>query len=327
MKILDTPQMSVVLATPDNYASIRETVSYLCKQTVVNQLELVIVTLSANSLQPDEAALKKFCTVVVVEVDDIMSIAAANAAGVRKATAPIVALAEDHSFPDPDWAEALIKAHRQEWAAVGPVVRNANPATAVSWADFLIGYGPWIDPTPAGTVEFLPGHNSSYKRSILLEFDTDLEAMMEAETVLHWELRKKGYKLYLEPAAKTSHVNFSLYSSWINAQYYCGRLFAGTRANTMSMLQRLLYVGGAPLIPFVRLARIFKAIHRPGRPHVKLLCVLPVLFLGLVLDGLGQMIGYACGIGDSKQKLANFEFHRRQHLSKRDSFQTENSSN
>jgi hypothetical protein len=326
MKTLETPQMSVVLVTPDNYASIRETIGYLCKQTVVNQLELVIVTLSAKGLQPDEASLKNFCTVAVVEVDDIKSIAAANAAGVRKATAPIVALAEDHSFPDPDWAEALLKAHRQEWAAVGPVVRNANPATAVSWADFLIGYGPWIDPTPPGPVEFLPGHNSSYKRAVLLEFDTDLEAMMEAETVLHWELRKKGYKLYLEPAAKTSHVNFSLFSSWINAQYYCGRLFAGTRASTISKLHRLLYVVGAPLIPFVRMARIFKAIHRPGRPHVRLLSVLPALFLGLVLDGVGQMIGYASGIGDSKQKLANYEFHRRQHLSKRDRFRAENTS-
>lgn len=324
MNTLDTPQMSVVLVTPDNYASIRETINYLCKQTVVNQLELVIVTLSANNLQPDEAALKKFFTVVVVEVDGIKSRASANAAGVRKATAPVVALAEDHSFPDPDWAEALIKAHRQEWAAVGPVVRNANPATAVSWADFLIGYGPWIDPAPSGSVEFLPGHNTSYKRAILLEFGTDLEAMLEAETVLHWELRKKGYELYLEPAAKTSHVNFSLLSSFIRAQYLNGRLFAGTRANIMSTLQRLLYVGGSPLIPFVRLARIFKAIHRPGRPHVRLLCVLPVLLLGLVLDGLGQMIGYASGIGDSKQKLENFEYHRRQHLSKRDKFRNEN---
>jgi hypothetical protein len=326
MKTLKTPQMSVVLVTPDKYASIRETINYLCKQTVVNELELVIVTNLANSLQPDEAALKNFCTVVVVEVGSIKSRASANAAGVRKATAPIVVLAEDHSFPDPDWAEALIKAHRQEWAAVGPVVRNANPDTAVSWADFLIGYGPWIDPTPPGTVEFLPGHNSSYKRSILLDFGTDLDAMLEAETVLHWELRKKGYKLYLEPAAKTSHVSFSLLSSFVSTLYYNGRLFAGTRANTMSMLQRLLYIGGAPLIPFVRLARIFKTTHQPGRPHVNLLRILPVMFLGLVLDGLGQMIGYACGIGDSKQKLENFEYHRRQHLSKRDRFRTEDCS-
>ncbi|MGH7455374.1 MAG: glycosyltransferase family 2 protein [bacterium] len=318
MKELATPQMSVILVTPDHYATISETITYLRKQSAVNQLELVIVASSAEVLQQHKSELKNFRNVVVVEVGDIQSIARANAAGIRQATAPVVVLAEDHSFPDPSWAEALIKAHRQSWAAVGPVIKNANPATAVSWADFLIGYGPWLDPTPEGPVEFLPGHNSSYKRARLLEYGAELEAMMEAETVLHWDLRKKGHQLYLEPAAKTAHVNFSLFSSWVKAQYHCGRVFAGTRIKTMSVLQRLLYIGGAPLIPFVRLWRILKEMRRPGRPQITLFRVLPVLFLGLTLDGLGQMIGYALGIGSSKVRLTNFEFHRRQHLSKRD---------
>ena len=61
------------------------------------------------------------------------------------AHAPIVALAEDHCFPEPGWADALIRAHQGPWAVVGPVVRNANPATIVSWCDFVIGYGPWME--------------------------------------------------------------------------------------------------------------------------------------------------------------------------------------
>ncbi len=313
-----TPEMSVILATPDNEKSIRRTIEHLRQQTVRNRLELVIVAPSKAQLNFDQSELESFFKVLMVEVGEIRSIAKANAAGIRRATAPIIALAEDHSFPTPGWAKALIEAHRQPWATVGPVVQNANPNTAVSWADFLIGYGPWTDPTPAGVVEFLPGHNSSYKRAILLEYGPTLEAMLEAETVLHWDLRKKGYELYLEPAAKTAHVNFSLFSSWVRAQYHCGRVFAGTRVKTMSALQRMLYIGGAPLIPFVRLWRILKETRRPSRPEVGLLRVVPVLFLGLALDGVGQMAGYAFGIGSAKEKLANFEFHRHLHLSKRD---------
>jgi GT2 family glycosyltransferase len=318
MNTHSAPDMSVILATPDDEKSIRKTIQNLRQQTVLKRLEIVIIAPSKTQLNFNQSELEGFFKVLIVECGAITSIAQANAAGIRRATAPIVALAEDHSFPMPDWAEALIEAHRRPYAAVGPVTRNANPNTAVSWADFLIGYGPWIDPTPAGIVEFLPGHNSSYKRAILLECGDKLEAMLEAETVLHWELRKKGHELYLEPAAKTAHVNFSLLSSWLRAQYHCGRVFAGTRLKTMSAFARLVYIGGAPLIPLVRLRRILRELHKPARPQIPLLQVIPTLLLGLSLDGLGQMIGYLCGIGKSKEKLAKFEFHRLQHLTPRD---------
>ena len=122
-------------------------------------------------LRPIHHDLRDFSSVKVVPIDSAASVARANAAGIRAATSSVVALTEDHSFPDPEWAENLIKAHEQPWAAVGPAVRNANPATAVSWADFFIGYGPWAEPISAGTVDFLPGHNSSYKRAVLLEYE------------------------------------------------------------------------------------------------------------------------------------------------------------
>jgi hypothetical protein len=153
-----------------------------------------------------------------------------NAAGVRHASAPVVALAEDHSYPDPDWAAALIGAHRHAWAAVGPAVRNANPKSVTSWADFLIAYGPWSEPATAGEVEHLPGHNSSYKRAILLDYGPELEAMLGAESVLHWDLRARGSRLYLEPKAKIAHLNFGLLSSLARAQFHGGRLLAAVRA-------------------------------------------------------------------------------------------------
>ena len=74
----------------------------------------------------------------------------------------MVVLSEDHSFPEAGWAEALIEAHRGPWSVVGPVVRNANPDSLISWADFLLGYGTWLDPAPGGEISQLPGHNSSY---------------------------------------------------------------------------------------------------------------------------------------------------------------------
>jgi len=51
---------------------------------------------------------------------------------VLSATAPIVALAEDHSYPDPTGAEILIEARQENRAAVKQEVRNANPESIIS---------------------------------------------------------------------------------------------------------------------------------------------------------------------------------------------------
>ena len=306
-------EMSVVIVTPDRYETIRKTVQHLRAQTVNDRLELVIVAPSAGQLGLDDRELKDFFQFRVVEVGAISSIARAYAAGIRQASAPVVVLSEDHSFPETRWAEALIERHREPWAVVGPAVRSANPDGLISWADFLLGYGAWLDPAPGGEIDHLPGHNSSYKRAILLDYDSELEALLEAECVLHWDLMRRGYRFYLEEAAKTAHLNFGRVSPWIPYLVQAGRVFAAARARRWPLRRRMLYAGGAPLIPFVRLWRIRSDIRRPGRPAHLWPRVVPALLMGLTLDAVGQALGYAFGAGSAGQKLSSFEFHRDRH--------------
>jgi GT2 family glycosyltransferase len=278
----------------------------------------VIVAPSIDGLGLDDSEVKDFYQVRVVEVGALTSTAKARAAGIRQAGAPVVALVEDHAFPATGWAEALIEAHRQPWAAVGPVMFNANPHSVISWANLIIEYAEWLDPCPAGVAEHLPGHNGSYKRAHLLEYGDKLEAMMEAESVLQWDLRAKGYQLYLEPAAKTYHQNFSSAFSCIPLRFHGGRLFAASRARGWSPLRRLLYAVSAPIIPLVRLLRMVRQLRRPGRKRDLLPRVLPALIAGLIVDGTGEMAGYALGAGGAMRKLSDMEFHRERYLCKRD---------
>lgn len=311
------PAMSVILTTPDNYKTIKKTLSHLKEQTVRDALEIIIVSPSRETLKLDEDSLTGFHGHKIVEYGTIASIGRANAAGIREATADVVVLAEDHCFPENDWAEKLIAAHQGSWVAVGPAVKNANPRSVVSWADLFIGYGPWLLPTTSREMDFLPGHNSSYKRGTLLAYGDELEPMMESETVLHWDLRGKGEKLFLESSAVVAHTNFSLWSSWLSVQFYNGRVFAGARVREMSFLKKMVFTFGSPLIPFVRLARIAAPI-RSASLLARFLQSLPTIFLGLTLDGIGQMIGYAFGSGNSVLKTAKYEFHRIQHITMKD---------
>ncbi len=313
----EPPALSVILATPSDFASVATTVRHLGRQSIVARLELIVVAIDQPGFSLDRHACRHFQASRVVHVARATH-GHASAEGVRAARAPVVVFAEDHCFPEPGWAEALLLAYTgPDVAAAGPVFRNANPGTLVSWCDFAIGYGPWIDPGPADDPPFLAGHNSSYRRSVLLELDR-LEDLLEAETVLHVELRKRGHRLALARGARTAHTNFGRLGVWFPVQYHCGRVFAAERARDWSGAKRAFYGAASPLIPCVRLIRALAHLRRAAQARPSLARLVPLLALGLAADGLGQLVGYIAGEGRSPDYLMGFEFRRVDHVPESD---------
>ncbi|HKO60826.1 MAG TPA: glycosyltransferase [Pyrinomonadaceae bacterium] len=310
-----TPALSVVVITPDIYATVRKTIKHLRAQSISRSMEILLLAPSAKALNVEVSEMEGFLSYKIVEVGHINSTARARVAGVHEATAPIVAFAEDHAYPAPGWAEALVNRHKENWAAVGPVMANANPKSITSWANFLIEYAPWLDPAQGGEREHLPGHNCSYKRHLLLEYGDQLEAMMDAESILHWDLRNKSHRLYLEQKARTFHENFSAPAPMLPLRFHGGRLFASARAQEWTTWRRIMFAFASPLIPVVRCLRITRELFKPGRPRYLLPRVLPILMLGLVFDGAGEMMGYAFGAGGAMAKLSDMEFHRERYMS------------
>ena len=311
------PAMSVVVMTQDRYDALRKTVRHLRAQKGRERLEIVVVAPARPTLGLDETELSAFWGHRVVEVGDMSSTPRARAIAVRHATAPVVAFVEEHAYPAPGWAEALIVAHRDDWAAVGPTMANANPHSLVSWANFIIEYGPWSEPAAGGPAEHLPGHNCSYKRALLLEYGSRLEGMLDAESLLHWDLRAKGHRLRLDPDARIFHQNFTAIRPSLTLRFHGGRLFAASRARGWSRWRRLLYGGAGCLIPVVRGARIARELRRPGRPRHLLPRILPALLGGLVVDAAGEMVGYSFGDGNARARLGDMEFHRERYVKAR----------
>jgi predicted dehydrogenase len=308
------PPLSVILSSPDDFQCLRTTLRYLAAQTVRDQIELVLVAPETNDFEVDARLVEGFYDVRVVRIPRVHTIAQANAAGVRAARGRVIALAEDHCFPSPTWAAALLEAHRAPHAVVGPVVGNANPATWISWADFLAGYGPWMAGAEPQCVPFLPGHNSSYKREVLWDLGDGLEEALEAETVFHMRLAREGCSLFLEPRALVHHVNFALLGSWTDAQFLNGRMFAALRSREWSIAKRLLYFAASPAIPLVRILRALPTWKRLPVATAMKVKVLFAIVLGMAIDGYGQMFGYAAGPGSAREHLARLEFHRFRHI-------------
>ena len=129
------PAISVVIATPDNFQTVRQLVRYLSMQTIKAQIELVFIAPSKAEIGIVEADLDGFHGFKTLETGPFKSLNQARVKGIIEAEAPVVVLTEDHCFPAPGWAEALVEAHKGRWAAVGPVIGLANIHCMKSWAN------------------------------------------------------------------------------------------------------------------------------------------------------------------------------------------------
>jgi hypothetical protein len=57
---------------------------------------------------------------------------------------------------------------------------------------------------------------------------------------------------------------------------------------------------------------------KPGRRRLVLARLLPAIGVGLVIDGAGEMVGYAFGPGRAMAILTKMEFHRSRYLAPQD---------
>ncbi len=315
------PELSVIIAALDRYETIRNAIHQLKAARIKDRIEILFVVRDASFFNLEETDLHGFHSFRLIELTDLRSSGQARAAAVMQAGAPVVAFVEEHTIPEPGWAEALVESHKKPCAATAPVLINANPETMISWAEIFLDFGPWVAPAPGGFVNGLPWHNTSYKKPILESYGASLADVLEAEIWVQWDLLASGQQLYLEPQSKMHHLNHSRLAPYIGSCFYGGWLFGGKRAKygQWSMFRRFAYTGGAFLIPAIRLPRILKLIFRSGRQHQLLPMVLPALLIGLIVHAAGEGVGYALGPGRSAEKRCDYELRRRCFLTHTDS--------
>ena len=267
------PSLSVVLVAASGAASVARTISHLRNQTARQVIEFIVVVASDSDLEGLTLDGDVFHSVQVVGIGTITNRGAAAAQGIARATAPIVGLIEDHSFPEPEWAEALIRSHSGPWAGVGPAVRNANPNDALSWVNFVLAYGAFSPPQQSGPREMLPWHNSSYKRELLLPYADRLGELLSWEGALQQELCRNGHRLYLDPTAQTSHANVSRFLSTLGLNLQRGRMMGALRAQheQWPTWRRWFYAAAFPLYPFMQARFVIPGLRRqPMSPLMRM---------------------------------------------------------
>ncbi|MEM9346229.1 MAG: hypothetical protein AAGB26_06400 [Planctomycetota bacterium] len=317
----DEPKLSVIVVSPLDFAYIRRTVSHLRDQTIANQIELIPVAPNAESLEDATEAdyagfaeVNPFYTGEPIEnVDDAAGLV------MLKGKSDIVACVEDHAFPEPGWAEAILAAHDGTWAMIGSAVINANPDSGLSWANQLMAYGHYSEPIQGGERSIVSRHNASYKKSVLEAYGDRLQALFIRGGGLIETLRADGHKMYLAEHARIHHLNPSNISSTSELRFFAGRLAAGSKGarEGWSLPKRLIEAMLCVLQPVRRFKRIAGKVFSPVQ-RGRLLRLLPALAYVMTLDGLGQFLGCLIGPGKAGERLAEFEYDRLRHLNAKD---------
>jgi len=311
--------MAVVLAT-DTYETVRPVIRRLAEQTVKERLEVVIVApLPPGALDAHRQELEGFAAVQLVTVAPTAGLAGARAIGIRAATAPVVFIGETHTYPQPEWAAALLDAFEGPWATVVPAITNANPNGPVSWAAYVSDYGRWGEGRPQGEIPEALIYNAAYRRQVLLDLGDGLEAALDTYSEALWPaLHRAGHRAYFAPGARIAHLNVGRLGPYVHEKLLAGFILGSLRAARWPWRRRLLYVLASPLIALVLAARLREPARRIGRLHPLPLATVPLIVAGAVLRAVGEAIAYAgAAPASADARMTEIELHKVAYASRR----------
>ena len=290
-------ELSVVIASVNGMPYLGRCLDALAERAPGAEVVVADWTDKATRAQVRE----RWPSVKLLSFDEPKTIPELRAAGVFAATAPVVALIEDHCLVVPGWADRLTAAHADGHEVAGGPIRNVVTKRIRDWAAFFCEYSAVMEPMPHGPVAGLPGMNVSYGPEALAAI-ADLLREGRWETWLHPRLQQRGFELWCEPDAVVEHDKDFDLGEFLSQRYHYSRSYAGMRNPDLGA-RRALYALGTPLlIPllYVRIARNVFARRRARRQFV---LATPLLLLYTVVWAFGEAVGYTLGGGRSLLKV------------------------
>lgn len=296
-------ELSVLLVNKYGPERLHRIFAALAAQTIANQLEVIVV----SPFAPPASEGYPFAGLHHVLFGPIETMGPARAAGVMACCTPYLVFAEDHCFPQPDCAEAMLRRLKEGYTGVGPVVLNHNPLTWISQADYCLNYGSFGPQQRGGPVQTIAPHQSAYQTAALQQLNIDLPGLLELDTHLVSRLHADGARFHVEPSARVAHTNLSRPKAHWASQFNGNRVYGASRMRYQrwSLVRRSLYSAAWPAIAGLRLFRACRSLRRRRD-----WCVFPFLVVGALVAALGEATGYFTGEGESLARRCDEEMDR-----------------
>jgi hypothetical protein len=244
-------------------------------------------------------------------------LAAARIAAVSLADSDLVAFAEDHGFPDSNWAEEILAAFEssKDTVAAAPVMLNANPGTAVSRAQFLLTHGrhgPGKEGIRFMDNRLLPWHSTVYRKVDMIECADDV-GLFHVEVFLQKRLFKRHQAARSVRCLHTSvsHVNMSRLKPAVSFAFHGGRIYGSERAlrRRWGLFHRLPRAILFPLVALQKIARSAPLLWDRGSA-TRTLANFAIAIPLSTTHAFGEAVGTVFGKGLSHLRYAEFEVDR-----------------
>lgn len=281
----------------------------LLAQTALADMEIVVVDVSAAD---QGLAACQHPAVRCIRRPDLQLYSEAQAECVRQSTGDLVAFIEDHCYPEPGWAAALIGAFgNPDVALVTYTFVNHNPGHYVSRAFFIAEYGRWMAPIDSGEIHIPTCNNIAYRKSWLEPYRNRLEQMFEAEYVMHREMIGQGGVSWQESGARVAHENWLSFRDGLKANNAMRRVNAARRAELggWGAARRLFYACAMLAAPALHLFRLARSVMNRPSLWGQFLAGLPVSISMYTTTSLEEARGYLFGPGNSRESFRETELN------------------
>ncbi len=298
------PQLSVVLVICSDTTDARVDLSILdgnlaALHAQVSPPTLEIIVPYAAPAAGIEELQKKYPDVIFRPIVDLSTYQGPGcrehhdelrARGLAEARGEVVALLEDHGYPDCHWARNSWTTHQQEFAAVGGAIEN-DIDRSLNWAVYFCDFFRYHNPIPAAESRLASDVNVSYKR-VALDSIRPLLFPSFRETTVNQALVDRGQKILLSPEVivRQTRKNLRLGGA-LKERFIWGRSYAGGRSREIGE-KRLLLGMLCPILPAILVSRIARTVFERRRLVGAFLKALPLLLPLTISWSLGELVGY-----------------------------------
>jgi len=297
---LSPAPLSVAIATTEGWPYMRAVLDSFRVDAERLGVEIVVGDGSGKP-EPPEGALPAGTIWVRSEANDVFR---QLADAMRRCSAPIVATTEDHCTVRPGWCEAIIRAHAEhpEAAAIGGTIENGSTDTLLDWGSYFITQGPHMGPLGQQEVRFVTNEACLSQKRWAVDLLDD-GGGRGVSMIFHTRaLHDQRHSLRVDDRFSVDHFQSIGFRETTTIHFHNGRTIAGFRRRRMRRGD-WLRVALAGLLPAYRVGRILRVCLPKRRHGRELLASLPWAVWCEYSAGLGHLVGYATGPGDSPRHL------------------------
>lgn len=302
------PEISVVVLAVGGAALLRHCLTALVAQLDPQTPDAVEIIVPYDCWSREVAALEpEFPAVRFHYYEDLAQAALATdrvqshrlyerrrAIGLGLCRGRLVAMTEAQAVPAADWLTQIRAVHEQAAGIIGGAIGN-RVDRPLNWAWYYSDFGRYGQPQQASSVDYLSDVNISYKREVL-ESVRQVWAEAYQEAPVHWALKAAGHTLLLDPRLLVFEQRppMTLWRAF-RERVEWGRMFAETRVAATRWWQRVLFLAGTPLLPWVLWWRVVRQLQPRQHTFSQIGSIL-LLVGGLgVCWSVGELLGYLAG--------------------------------